>query len=70
MPIVSQSQRGLMHGIAEGTIPPGRGKPSKAVAKEFVSTDKPGKLPGHVDDKAKRRAVYDHPRTQKRRAED
>jgi hypothetical protein len=40
-----------MHGIASGSIPAGRGGPSKAVAKEFVSTDKPGKLPEHVDNR-------------------
>ncbi len=45
MPIVSQAQRGLMHGIAEGSIPAGHGGPSKAVAQEFVDSDKPGKLP-------------------------
>lgn len=45
MPLVSQKQRRLMHGIDEGSIPAGKGKPSKEVAKEFASKDKPGKLP-------------------------
>jgi hypothetical protein len=40
-----------MHGIASGSIKAGKGKPSKAVAREFVSTDKPGKLPAKVKPK-------------------
>lgn len=42
MPMVSQKQRGAMYAAAkgEGTI----GIPKK-VAKEFVASDKPGKLP-------------------------
>lgn len=45
MPPVSQAQRRLMHGIASGSIKAGKGKPSRAVAKEFAEADKPGKLP-------------------------
>ena len=44
-PIKSTAQRKLMHGIASGSIKAGRGKPSKAVAREFVKSDKGGKLP-------------------------
>jgi hypothetical protein len=47
-PIRSQKQRALMHGIASGSIPVRKSGPSKAVAKEFVESDKPGKLPKHV----------------------
>jgi hypothetical protein len=45
MPPVSEKQRALMHGVAKGGIPAGRGGPSKAVAKEFAAADKPGRLP-------------------------
>jgi hypothetical protein len=44
MPIVSQAQRGLMYATAAGAdtdVP-------KPVAREFVASDKPGKLPEHV----------------------
>lgn len=44
MPIRSQSQRGLMYAAAAGKKWATR-KVSPDVAKEFVSTDKPGKLP-------------------------
>jgi hypothetical protein len=36
MPMVSKQQSALMHGIAGGSIPAGHGRPSKAVAEEFV----------------------------------
>jgi hypothetical protein len=39
MPTVSGPQHRLMEGIAHGSIPPGRGKPSLAVAKEFAAAD-------------------------------
>jgi len=50
MPPVSQQQRKLMHGIAEGSIKPRKGLPSKAVAKEFSSADPGGKLPKRKKD--------------------
>jgi hypothetical protein len=37
-----------MHGIASGSIPTGKGGPSKSVAQDFVDADKPGLLPEHV----------------------
>jgi hypothetical protein len=40
-----------MHGLASGSIKPGKGKPSRAVAKEFAESDKPGKLPAKVKGK-------------------
>ena len=45
MPPVSQAQRGLMQGIANGNIPAGGGNPPAAVAKAFAASDKGGKLP-------------------------
>ena len=39
MPSTSKAQSRLMHGIASGSIKPSKGKPSKAVAKEFVNAD-------------------------------
>ena len=39
MPTVSRQQQKLMHGIASGSIPAGKGKPSKAVAEDFVAAD-------------------------------
>jgi hypothetical protein len=44
MPIVSQAQRGLMYATEAGAH---TGVP-KSVAREFVASDKPGKLPEHV----------------------
>lgn len=44
MPFESQAQRGLFYATAEGAK---TGVPMK-VAKEFISADKPGKLPEHV----------------------
>ena len=45
MPTVSGPQHRLMEGIAHGSIPPGKGKPSLKVAKEFADADKAaGKL--------------------------
>jgi hypothetical protein len=43
MPIISQSQRRLMYSAA--SKPGGAAGVSQAVAKEFVESDKPGKLP-------------------------
>lgn len=43
MPIVSQKQRGLMYAAAAKKG--GAGGVSQKVAKEFVASDKPGKLP-------------------------
>lgn len=51
MPTVSRQQQKLMKGIATGSIPPGRGKPSKAVAQKFSAADSargPKKLPPRV----------------------
>lgn len=53
MPPVSQKQRALMHGIASGDIPAGRGRPPLKVAKEFAAADKPGKLPKYAKPKRK-----------------
>lgn len=47
----SRAQQRFMHGIASGHIKPGKGKPSKRVAKEFVKADHnrgPTKLPTRV----------------------
>ncbi len=52
MPIVSQAQRGLMYSAASKKG--GAGGVSQAVAKEFVASDKPGKLP------KKKSKLYDH----------
>jgi hypothetical protein len=40
-----------MHGLASGNIKARKGLPSKAVAKEFAESDKPGKLPAKVKGK-------------------
>jgi len=53
MPIVSQAQRGLMYSAASKKG--GAGGVSQSVGKEFVSSDKPGKLPEH---KSKARDRY------------
>jgi hypothetical protein len=45
MPIKSQKQRGAMYAAAEGKSTLGI---PKKVAKEFVKSDKPGKLPKRV----------------------
>ena len=48
MPTVSRQQQKLMKGIATGSIPPGKGKPTKAVAQKFSAADSargPKKLP-------------------------
>ena len=53
MPSVSRQQQKLMHGIASGSIKPGKGKPSRKVAQEFAAADhKRGtkKLPTRVGD--------------------
>ena len=39
MPSVSRAQQKLMHGIASGNIPAGKGRPSRKVAQEFVKAD-------------------------------
>jgi hypothetical protein len=39
MPSVSRQQQKLMHGIASGNIKPGKGKPDKATAQDFVRAD-------------------------------
>jgi len=39
MPSVSRNQQRLMHGIASGSIPSGKGRPTKAVARDFVAAD-------------------------------
>lgn len=39
MPTVSRAQQALMHGIASGSIKPGKGKPSLKVAREFAAAD-------------------------------
>jgi hypothetical protein len=40
MPSKNKKQGRLMAGIAHGTIPAGKGKPSKEVAQEFNQADK------------------------------
>ena len=40
MPMESKAQSRLMHGIASGSIKPGKAGPSKKVAKEFVNASK------------------------------
>lgn len=40
MPSVSKAQSRMMHGIASGSIKPGKAGPSRKVAKEFVAADK------------------------------
>lgn len=54
MPIVSQAQRRLMYSAAANKG--GAGGVSQKVAKEFVKSDAPGKLP-------ERKSLYDHPRS-------
>jgi hypothetical protein len=50
----SQAQRALMYTAAKK--PGGAGGVSQSVAKEFVASDKPGKLPEH---KSKMSKLYD-----------
>lgn len=52
MPIVSQAQRGLMYSAASKKG--GAGGVPQSVAKEFVSSDRPGKLPERKMAKGKR----------------
>jgi hypothetical protein len=54
VPIVSQAQRRLMYAAASRKG--GAGGVSQKVAKEFVGTDKPGKLP---EKKSRRAVLYD-----------
>lgn len=54
MPIVSQKQRALMYLAASKKG--GAGGVSQKVAKEFVASDKPGKLP---ERKTRREKLYD-----------
>ncbi len=54
MPPVSQNQRALMYAAASKKN--GAGGVPQSVAKEFVSADKPGKLP---ERKTKNRKLYD-----------
>lgn len=56
MPIRSESQRGLMYAAAAGKKW-ATSKVSPEVAKEFVSTDKPGKLPEHAASSKDERAA-------------
>lgn len=55
MPPVSQAQRRLMYAAASRKG--GAGGVDQAVAKEFVATDKPGKLPEHK--KSRGGVLYD-----------
>jgi hypothetical protein len=56
MPLQSQAQRALMHGIATGSIPAGGSRPPLDVAKEFAASDQGGKLPAKAPKPAKSRA--------------
>lgn len=57
MPIVSQAQRRLMYSAAADKAgKAGKAGVSQKVAREFVASDKPGKLP-----EKKRKDLYDHP---------
>lgn len=56
MPLVSQAQRRLMYSAAAKRG--GAGGVKQSVAKEFVASDSPGKLP-----EKKRKNLYDHPRS-------
>lgn len=47
----SKQQFKLMKGIAEGSIKPRKGLPSKKVAEEFVDHQSPKGLPKHVKKK-------------------
>ena len=40
MPSKSQAQNRYMHGVASGSIRPGKDGPPKSVAKEYVAADK------------------------------
>jgi hypothetical protein len=51
MPLKSQAQRGAMYAAASGKSTLGI---PKKVAREFVASDKPGKLPKKVKPKGKR----------------
>jgi len=55
MPIVSQAQRGAMYAAAEGKSTLGI---PKSVGKEFVASDKPGKLPAHKQRNRDRQMSY------------
>jgi hypothetical protein len=59
VPIVSQKQRGLMYKAASQKG--GAGGVSQKVAKEFVKSDKPGKLPERAGDRKSR--LYTHKRS-------
>jgi hypothetical protein len=50
----SEAQRRLMYAAAKGDVE----GVSKKVAKEFVSADKPGKLPERVKKTAKEKATH------------
>ena len=69
MPFTSQAQRGLAYAAASKKG--GVGDMSQGAAKKLVADDKPGKLPAHVKGKsaARREKLYDHPSSQKRRAD-
>jgi hypothetical protein len=56
VPVQSEAQRRLMHAAAKEKG--GAGGVSQAVAKEFVSSDKPGKLP-----ERKKSILHDNPRS-------
>jgi len=51
MPAKSKQQFKLMKGIAEGSIKPRKGLPSKNVAEEFVDHQSPKGLPKRVKKK-------------------
>lgn len=53
MPMVSQAMRGAMYSAAEGKSKLGI---PKKVAREFVATDRPGKLPARKKSKSKKNA--------------
>ena len=51
MPSQSKAQSRYMHGIASGSIKPGKDGPSRTVARDFVAADKGrnlSKLPEHA----------------------
>jgi len=51
MPAKSKAQWKLMKGIAEGSIKPRKGLPSKAQAQEFIGGQSPKGLPKRVKKK-------------------
>ena len=59
MPMRSQQQRKLMYAAA--SKPGGAGGVSRKVAKEFVATDKPGKLPKRAPTKRAARQTMVRP---------